>query len=44
VKQGDLDAMLEEVARELEEAVAFAKAQPFPDPAAPHHARWEASA
>jgi acetoin:2,6-dichlorophenolindophenol oxidoreductase subunit alpha len=37
----DIAAMEAEVARELEGAVAFAKAQPFPDPAAPHHASWE---
>lgn len=43
VRQGELDAMREEVARELDEAVAFAAAQPFPDPAAPRHASWEAS-
>ena len=38
---GEIASMEAEVARELERAVAFAKAQPFPDPAAVHHARWE---
>jgi TPP-dependent pyruvate/acetoin dehydrogenase alpha subunit len=40
-QDGEIAAMEAEVARELERAVAFARAQPFPDPAAVHHARWE---
>lgn len=43
VTQGEIDAMHREVLWELDEAVAFAAAQPFPDPSAPRHASWEAS-
>jgi TPP-dependent pyruvate/acetoin dehydrogenase alpha subunit len=44
VSEADIAVMEADVARELEEAVAFAKAQPLPDPAASHHARWEVQA
>ena len=43
LQEAAIRAMEEEVARELDEAVTFARAQPFPDPAAPHHASWEAA-